>query len=307
MDRQLPLLRDPASVFVTRDLSLRDAVLRKADELITEWPEWGQIFDCVTNGVVAPVARPSGGKSWIEGILPRPAPDAVRLPQTIGDFVGRFTATCSELCQYACERAVTGTLNWLEDRSAEAADDWWNAQSVLTPEVRARLQGTSLQSLPQIAELILQPASIAESLKNEFAGGRLGDLAGGLDADAAFPLRRQRPTSWAEGSTEAEGTRHFMHVLRMRSAFIASAARIALDSVDRFQTRVYQDLLLLYRDQVSLPQGRDTTRFVTAVLGGRPDDTTEAIDPAALLAALRRPGAGRSGRRSRPSATAWQR
>jgi hypothetical protein len=280
--RQLRTLRDPGQIGLAPQWSVKQDVMRKAADLVMAWPEWAAILSCVENAVVVPSRGPAknllGLEEWAD------IPDADGLPQRLGDFEEAFARTCDELRDYAKDRSVAGTKRWLEGRAAtpEARDLHRRTADLLNAEVRARLTDRKLARFPLIVERICNPASMAENVATMVDREKPQS-----SRTRVFPLRAEQLASWAEGSPADEGAKHFVRIVRMRSALIDSICDYALSCLDAVQNLVFGQLDDAYRLQQDwLP---DESQFVAAVLGQQSGSRDESPDPAGALAALRRP------------------
>ena len=279
---QLGALRDPAQIGLAPQWSVKQDVARKAADLVMAWPEWAAILDCVENAVVVPsrglAKDPLDLDEWED------FPDADRLPQRLRDFQEAFTRTCDELRDYARDRSLAGTERWLQGRAAApgARNLRRRAADLLNAEVAARLTGEKLARFPLIVERIVNPGSLAESIAT-----RVNQENPQPSGRPVFPLRAERLASWAEGSPADEGARHFVRVVRMRSALIDSVTDYALSCLDAVQSLIFGAVDRTYsQQQRRLP---DESQLVAAVLGRQPGVRDELPDPAGALAALRRP------------------
>jgi len=279
---QLSALRDPMQVWLAPRWSVRQDVTRKAADLVMAWPEWAAILGCVENAVVVPPRGPAKNLLGLEEWTDIPAADG--LPQRLGDFQQAFTRTCDELRNYARDRSAAGTKRWLEGRAAtpEAQDLRQRVADLLSAEVRARLTDDTLARFPAIIERMLNPGSLAENVATMVS--RENPQFSGTPA---FPLRAEQLASWAEGSPSDDSGRHFVRVVRMRSALIDSVTDYALSCLNAVQSLIFEQLRGFYsRQQRGLPDG---PQLVAAVLGEQPGPRDELPDPAGALAVLRRP------------------
>ena len=100
-------------------------------------------------------------------------------------------------------------------------------------------------------------------------------------------MRPEQLTSWADGSPPRDGTRHFVRVIRLRSALIDSVTDFALSCLDAVQDRIATELHIYYTGGLTrLP---DQRQFADAAVGQDAGSPQELPDPAATLAALQRP------------------
>jgi hypothetical protein len=282
--QQTAQLRDPAQVWLGPAWSVRQDVMRKAADLVMAWPEWEAIYSCVQNAVVVPgtgTTELSDLEREILGTAALPAADG--LPQHLGEFQGAFARACDELCGYAREQALEGATRWLEDRSgsADARDLQRRAASLIDAEAREKLENIA-GFLPAAIDRILRPGLIAGGLANVV---KPADLR--LPAQQPFPLRADQLTSWADGSPSDDGARHFIRVVRLRSALIDSVTDYALGCLDAVHSRIATQLYSYYNGHLTrLP---DERQFAAAVLGEHAGPGDELPDPAAALTALSRP------------------
>jgi hypothetical protein len=93
---------------------------------------------------------------------------------------------------------------------------------------------------------------------------------------------------WAPGARQGDGARHFLRVVRMRSAFIDSVTQYSLEYLDAVQGLIFDYVSASYAD-IRLPGGIDQRHFIAAVLGQQAGPRAELPDPAGALAALQRP------------------
>jgi hypothetical protein len=205
------------------------------------------------------------------------------LPQQLGEFQDAFARACGELRGYAREQALEGAKRWLEDRSgpADAGDLQRRALSLIDAGARARLENIA-SYLPGAIDRILRPGLIANGLANVV---KPSDLR--LPAEQRFPLRADQLTSWADGSPSDDGARHFIRVVRLRSALIDSVTDYALGCLDAAQNRIATQLHSYYNGQ--LTQLPDERQFAATVLGEQAGPGDELPDPAAALTDLWRP------------------
>jgi hypothetical protein len=280
-------LRDPARILLASRWSVRQDVIRKAADVVMLWPQWGAIFGCVENAVVVPPAEPMRLLELELALGVEPEAEGVgELPQRLGDFQDVFAAACQQLGGYACDQAVTGVRRWLEDRSSgpPVRELQRQAATMLDAEVRDRLSRSGVQRLRGLAravDCITRPVAVANGVRT------IADKAP-KPALPDFPLRAEQPTSWADGASTDESTRHFIRVLRLRSALIDSVTDYALGCLDAVLDPIAAELATLYKSRptTALP---DPGQFVAGVLGRDADPTDESPDPAAALAALLRP------------------
>jgi dynamin family protein len=280
-------LRDPARILLASRWSVRQDVMRKAADLVMLWPQWGAIFGCVENAVVVPPTEPTKPLILEVALGVVPEADGVSgLPQRLGDFQDVFTAACQQLGGYACDQAVAGVRRWLEDRSSAppVRELQRRAATMVDAEVRDRLSRSGVQRLRGLAravDCITRPSDVANGVRiiaDQVPKPALPD----------FPLRAEQPTSWADGASTDESNRHFIRVLRLRSALIDSVTDYALGCLDAVLDPIAAELATLYKSSrtTALP---DPGQFVAGVLGREADPADESPDPAAALAALLRP------------------
>lgn len=281
---QTSQLRDPAQVWLAPRWSVRQDVMRKAADQVMSWPEWEAIFSCVQNAVVVPAT----GMATMNLLEEEEAADlsaADGLPQRLGDFQDAFTRTCGELRRYARDQALAGTKRWLEERSASAdtRDLQRRTAALLDTEARTRFASSdTLKRLPTAIDRILKPGSLADRVEGMMDRADLP-----FPKDQPFPLRAEQLTNWAQGSPSDDGARHFVRVVRLRSALIDSVTDYALGCLDAVQNLIATQLHGYYNGQFTrLP---DRRQFVAAVLGEHAGSPDEPPDPAAALTAVRRP------------------
>lgn len=287
LTKQTSQLRDPAQVWLAPRWSVRQDIAQQAADLVMSWPEWDEIFGCVRNAVVVPVTPAAAmyDEDW-ETAQEAVAPSTAGLPQRLGDFQDAFKRTCGELRDYARDQAVAGARRWLAERSAaaEARDLQRRASALLDSEVRARFADRpGLEHLPTAIERITRPEVSADRLA---AIVQRGDSA--IPGEPLFPLRAEQLTSWARESPADESARHFVRVVRLRSALIDSATDYAFGCLDTVHALIAAQLHRLYSElpTTQLPNSR---QFAAAVLGDHRGQADELADPAAALAELRRP------------------
>ena len=273
------VLRDPATVELAPRWSVRQDVAQQAADLVMAWPQWDAIFACVHDGVV----RPPSQTLRTAGIF---EPDEVtELPQRLGDFEPEFISTSERLRDYARERAIMGTRRWLQSCSttSEALQLRNKAAALLDDGAVARLTAGKLGRLWVGLGLVLDPGSQADDIVTSVARADLP-----YPGQPVFPLRPEQLMSWAPGAPSGDGARHFIRVVRMRSALIDSVARYALGFLDVVQSLIYQHLHARY-GAIRFPGGGEQGQFIAAVLGERAGPREAPPDPAAVLAALQRP------------------
>jgi len=284
---QTSQLRDPDQVWLAPRWSVRQDVMRKAADLVMSWPEWEAIFSCVEDAVVVPTTGTAMNLLELELELELEEANlagANRLPQRLGDFQEAFRGTCDEVRAYARDQALAGTRRWLDERSADSRDLQRRATDLLDAEARARFASSdALKRLPTAIERILSPGSVAGGLTNivDQADPKLPD-------GQPFPLRAEQLTSWAEGLPPDHGARHFVRVVRLRSALIDSVTDYALSCLDAVQDLLATQLHGLY-DKGPTTRLPDERQFVAAVLGEHAGSPDVLPDPIAALTALRRP------------------
>lgn len=282
--QQTSQLRDPAQVPLKPGWSVRQDVMRKAADLVMAWPQWDAVFSCVQNDVVVPGTGTTELSALEQEVLGTAALPAVAgLPQQLGAFQDAFAQACGELRGYARDQALEGTRRWLEDRSgrADAGDLQRQAVNLLGAEARDRLKGIAA-FLPDAIDRILRPGLIAAGLANVL---KRADLQ--LPEEQRFPLRADQLTSWADGSPSDDGARHFIRVVRLRSALIDSVTDYALGCLDAAQNLIATQLYSYYNGQLTLLP--DEHQFAAAVLGEHAGPGDELADPATALADLWRP------------------
>ena len=286
VDRQLPALRDPAAIPATGHRSLSEDVTQKAADLVMSWKEWGPIFSSVEEGVVVPPPQRYTDNPLVRRRL-RKSADAVQLPQTHGEFEAPFTATCAEMRNYVQSAALAGTRRWLEARSAapDAVRLRRQREAVLTADVLSRLVGGPLEELPQVSDSIIDPASMAGDVEDALA-----EKGPDYPDPQAFPLRSELFLGWADEMPPAASARHIVRVLRMRSALIDSVTQYTLECLNAVQSVVYEMLRGYFTSpETKLPDSAGQRLFKDAVVGEPGGETKPPPDPAADLAALRRP------------------
>jgi hypothetical protein len=106
--------------------------------------------------------------------------------------------------------------------------------------------------------------------------------------EPTFPLRADQLLGWAPGAAAGDGARHFLRVVRMRSAFIDSVTQHSLGYLDAVQGRIFDHVSASY-ENIRLPGGTDQRQFIAAVMGQQTGSRDELPDPAGTLAALQRP------------------
>jgi hypothetical protein len=273
-------LRDPASVQLAPQWSVRQDVAQKAADLVMAWPQWDEIFRCVQDGIVRPsAAEPDAG------LFEEEEEGAAGLPQRLGDFEPYFMRTCEELRDYAREQALAGAGMWLRGcaAAAEAVELRDKAADLLDAEVRARMTDRRLTRLWDGIDRILHPELLTDDLM-----ARVGRAEVRNSGEPVFPLRAEQLTSWSPDALVGDGARHFVRVVRMRSAFIDSVTQYSLGFLDGVQGLIFKHVAASY-EAVRLPGGIDQRHFIAAVLGEPAGPRAELPDPAGALAALQRP------------------
>ena len=286
--KQAAQLRDAAQLKLSTGWSVREDVQRKAADVVMAWPEWEAIFDSVRNNVVVPHAREAIADPFAIDDEPgqdAPAADGTGLPQRLGDFQEAFSRASEELREYAREQALAGARRWLGDQSTapDARDLQGRAAAMLDTEARERLgRIPGLPSLNNAIDRILRPDIIAAGLEHN---ARRADPQ--PTAAPAFPMRPRQLTRWADGTQPDDLLRHFIRVSLLRTALIASVSDYAQGCLDAVDDWIATQLQAYYGGELArLPDGG---RFASAVLGSAAGEPDEPPDPAAALAALRRP------------------
>jgi hypothetical protein len=286
VDRQLPALRDPAAIPAAGHRSLLEDVSQKAADLVMSWQEWVPVFNSVEEGVVVPPPQRSTENPLVRRRL-RKGADAIQLPQIHSEFEAPFAATCAEMRSYVQSAALAGTRRWLEARSAapDAVRLRRQVDAMLTPEVRSRLADGPLEELPEVFDSILDPASMAGDVEDSLA-----EEGPDYPAPQAFPLRPELFLGFADEMPPTASARHVVRVLRMRSALIDSVTQYTLDCLNAVQSDVYDMLRGYYTSpETALPNSAGQRLFKNAVVGEPDGERKPPPDPAADLAALRRP------------------
>jgi hypothetical protein len=283
---QTALLRDPAQVPLAPGWSVRQDVMRKAADLVMAWPEWAATFSCVQHNVVVPEAGATDLSELEREILGEVSlTPGGGLPQRLGEFQEPFARACDELRGYARDQALAGTKRWLDDRSnsAETTDLQRRAAGLLDAEARDRLgRIAGLPMLQAAIDRILRPALLKDGIEKIL---KRADPEPG--EEPVFPMRIGQLTNWADGSPSDDSTRHFVRVIRLRSALIDSVTDYALSCLDAVQDRIATQVSSYYGGKLTrLPDQRQFRVVVTGEQAGSPD---ELPDPAAALAALWRP------------------
>jgi hypothetical protein len=286
--KQAAQLRDAAQLKLPTGWSVREDVQRKAADVVMAWPEWEAIFESVRNNVVTPRMREVIADPFAIDDTPgedAPAAAGTGLPQRLGEFQEAFSRACEDLRGYAREQALAGARRWLEDQSTapDARDLQRRAEALLDAGARERLgKIPTLPSLNTAIDRILRPNAIAAGLEHN---ARRADPQPA--AAPAFPMRPRQLTRWADGTPPDDLLRHFIRVSLLRSALIASVSDYAQGCLDAMDDWIATQLQDYYGGEFTrLPDGG---RFAATVLGSTAGEPDEAPDPAAALAALRRP------------------
>jgi len=285
---QAAQLRDAAQLKLPAGWSVSEDVQRKAADVVMAWPQWEAIFESVRDNVVVPQKREVFRDPFAIDDLPAedtPAAADTGLPQHLSDFQEEFASACEELRGYACEQALAGARRWLEDQSAapDARDLQRRVAALLDAGARDRLgKIPGYPGLNSAIDRIVRPDSIVAGLEHNVRNADPQPRTA-----AVFPLRPLQLTRWADGTQPDGLLRHFIRVSLLRGALIASVADYAqgcLDAVDDWIATRVQDYFR--SDLARLPDGG---RFASAVAGSAAGEPDEPPDPAAALAALRRP------------------